>query len=323
MNQGRSSIETTAPSRTLGFMLMSAVIVAVALFLAQQAQQFRQDAKDQNPSLSLPTNLPGFSAENWYLPDDYFLGFVQIQAGVFTMGSNPAIDPMAYGNERWSLTRRQGRPELPSFYIARYETSVAQFVAYLNATGQTSSAFEGLSPDLPITGITWPEALAYTRWLDSALRQSDHTPVELRAFLENGGRVTLPSEAEWEKAARGTEGRIFPWRRGPPPEGINFNGGEIRAVNAFNCSECAWGLSDMAGNVWEMTASPMQPYPYSEADDIDAREGEALWVMRGGSFADGLGNIRTAVRGGVDPSVRNHAIGFRLVISARPIVFGQ
>ena len=56
----------------------------------------------------------------------------------------------------------------------------------------------------------------------------------------------------------------------------------------------------MAGNVWEMTASPMQPYPYSEADDLEARDGEALWVMRGGSFADGLGNIRAAVRGGVD-----------------------
>jgi formylglycine-generating enzyme required for sulfatase activity len=73
----------------------------------------------------------------------------------------------------------------------------------------------------------------------------------------------------------------------------------------------------MAGNVWEMTASPMQPYPYSEADDLEARDGEALWVMRGGSFADGLGNIRAAVRGGVDPGVRNDAIGFRLVISAR------
>ena len=76
----------------------------------------------------------------------------------------------------------------------------------------------------------------------------------------------------------------------------------------------------MAGNVWEMTASPMQPYPYSEADDLEALDGQALWVMRGGSFADGLGNIRAAVRGGVDPGVRNDAIGFRLVISTRPSV---
>ena len=315
MSQDSPSIETPVPSRTLGFMMMSAVIVAVALFLAQHREQ--HDADEQTPAFSMPANLPGFSAEHWYLPDDSALGFVHIPAGRFTMGSNPAVDPMAYGNERWSATRRQGRPELPSYYIARYETSVAQFSAYLNATGQSSSGVEGLAPDLPITGITWPEALAYTRWLDLVLRQSDQTPAELRAFLEGGGRVTLPSEAEWEKAARGTEGQVFPWRSGPPPESVNFNGGEIRAVNAVDCSECVWGLSDMSGNVWEMTASPMQPYPYSEADDLEARDGEALWVMRGGSFADGLGNIRAAVRGGVDPGVRNEAIGFRLVISAR------
>ena len=315
MSQGTPSFETPVPSRTLGFTLMSVVIVAVALFLAQQ-----QEADDQTPALSLPANLSGFSSEHWYMPDDSYMGFVHIPAGGFTMGSNPAVDRMAYGNERWSAARRQGHMELPSFYIARYETSVAQFAAYLNATGQSSSAVEGLAHDLPITGITWPEALAYTRWLDFTLRQSDRTPAELGAFLESGGRVTLPSEAEWEKAARGTEGQVFPWRSGPPPESVNFNGSETRAVNAMGCSECAWGLSDMAGNVWEMTASPMQPYPYSEADDLEALGGQALWVMRGGSFADGLGNIRAAVRGGVDPGVRNGAIGFRLVISTRPSV---
>ena len=177
MSQGTPSFETPVPSRTLGFTLMSVVIVAVALFLAQQ-----QEADDQTPALSLPANLLVFSSEHWYMPDDSSMGFVHIPAGGFTMGSNPAVDRMAYGNERWSATRRQGRLELPSFYIARYETSVAQFAAYLNSTGQSLSGVEGLAPDLPITGITWPEALAYTRWLDLALRQSDQTPAELRTF---------------------------------------------------------------------------------------------------------------------------------------------
>ena len=93
MSQGSPSIETLVPSRTLGFMLMSAVIVAVALFLAQQRKQ--QDADGQIPALSLPASLLGFSAEHWYLPDDSALGFVHIPAGRFTMGSNPAVDPMA------------------------------------------------------------------------------------------------------------------------------------------------------------------------------------------------------------------------------------
>ena len=78
-----------------------------------------------------------------------------------------------------------------------------------------------------------------------------------------------------------------------------------------------WGLSDMSGNVWELTASPMQPYPYSDDDDTENLTDDALWIMRGGSFADGLANIRAAVRGGVDPGVRNIAIGFRTVISTR------
>ena len=155
---------------------MSAVIVVVALFLAQQRKQ--QDAVGRY-RLPLPASLPGFSAERCIAGRRPWASSTYRQAA--TMGSNPAVDPLAYGNERWSATRRQGRPELPSYYIARYETSVAQFAAYLNATGQSSSAVEGLAPDLPITGITWPEA-GYTR-LDLVLRQSDQTPAELRAFL--------------------------------------------------------------------------------------------------------------------------------------------
>ena len=71
----------------------------------------------------------------------------------------------------------------------------------------------------------------------------------------------------------------------------------------------------MAGNVWEFTRSPLQDYPYSEEDDGEGLSEDALYVMRGGSFADPLNNIRTAIRGGIDPGVRNPAIGFRGVIS--------
>jgi formylglycine-generating enzyme required for sulfatase activity len=156
--------------------------------------------------------------------------------------------------------------DLPRYYISRYETSVAQFAAYLNAIGEEAGRSAADWPaDLPVTYITWPEALAYTRWLDAQLRESANTPAELKSFLEAGGRVTLPSEAEWEKAARGTEGQVFPWRNVAAEEVANFNGSRHEAVNAMNCQVCAWGLSDMSGNVWEMTASPMQPYPFSDA----------------------------------------------------------
>ena len=71
----------------------------------------------------------------------------------------------------------------------------------------------------------------------------------------------------------------------------------------------------MSGNVWELTRSPLQPYPYSEDDDLETLGEDALFVMRGGGFSDGAANIRAAVRGGVDPGVRSGTIGFRIVLS--------
>ena len=71
----------------------------------------------------------------------------------------------------------------------------------------------------------------------------------------------------------------------------------------------------MSGNVWELTRSPYQPYPYDPNDDEEDLDLDALWVMRGGHFGDPEGNVRAAIRGGVDPGARRPFIGFRLVIS--------
>jgi len=71
----------------------------------------------------------------------------------------------------------------------------------------------------------------------------------------------------------------------------------------------------MSGNVWELTRSPLQDYPYDAADDRNNLADDALWVMRGGSYADAINNVRAAVRGAVDPGVRSDSIGFRLVIT--------
>ena len=71
----------------------------------------------------------------------------------------------------------------------------------------------------------------------------------------------------------------------------------------------------MSGNVWELTRSPYRPYPYDPAIDHVDLDADALWVMRGGSYADSEQNIRTAVRGGVDPGARRPFIGFRVVLT--------
>jgi formylglycine-generating enzyme required for sulfatase activity len=91
----------------------------------------------------------------------------------------------------------------------------------------------------------------------------------------------------------------------------------VAPVGSFSCAECAFGLSDMSGNVWEWTRSPFQPYPYEPGGMPSDLEADALFVMRGGSYSDPLQNVRAATRGGADPGAGRPFIGFRLAISAR------
>lgn len=138
---------------------------------------------------------------------------------------------------------------------------------------------------------------------------------ELARLLDAGRRVTLPDEAQWEKAARGTDGRIFPWGNEPMRDRANYRGSSTMKVGSFECAECAFGLSDMSGNVWELTRSPYRPYPFDphlENVDLDA---DALWVMRGGAYGDPEQNVRTAIRGGADPGARRPFIGFRIALT--------
>ncbi|MBS24843.1 MAG: hypothetical protein CMQ28_04285 [Gammaproteobacteria bacterium] len=304
--------EITVPSRKIGFTTMTIIIAFVAYWMSQQGSittysEIRSSDTEE---------LEGFSSEAWYLPDDNLFGFVEIPTGEFTMGSDPALDRLAYENERWSSVSRQGTVFLSTFYINRFETTKAQFQQFVDDNG-LNVARDILEGDQiePVSNITWPEAVAYAQWLDSKLRDSGFTPEPLRKLLENGGSVVLPTEAEWEKAARTSDARTFPWGGRPTSEFANFNASAKRGVGAESCTACANGLSDMAGNVWEMTRSPLQDYPYDPDDDAENLRENALWVMRGGSYADDINNIRTAVRGAVDPGVRNDTIGFRVAIS--------
>ena len=187
---------------------------------------------------------------------------------------------------------------------------------FLAQTGRSADErIAGLAPDHPVAFITWTDALAYSRWLESRLRESALVPEPLKALLAEGFHVVLPNEAEWEKAARGHDGELYPWGNRPRRELANFSSAGTVPVGSISCEQCRYGLSDMSGNVWELTRSPFQNYPYDPYDDHLDLSADALWVMRGGSFLDGEGNVRGAIRGGVDPGVRNATIGFRLALS--------
>ena len=297
---------------------LAALTPLVAVWISSQIGQSAVPAEVgvAPPPASGLAALPGFRSDAWFLPDEGLLGFVEVPAGPFLMGSDATVDPLAFDIERWSQEQPQGTVDLPAFYIARFEVTVAQFRAFVEETGVRvdEQALRG-PPDHPVVAVSWPDALAYVRWLDTKLRVWPHTPASLRGLLREGWQLNLPSEAQWEKAARGTDGRIYPWGDEPRRDRANYQGRSPTAVGNFECPECPYGLLDMGGNVWEWTRSPYQPYPYDPADDSEDLEAEALWVMRGGSFGDPDRFVRAANRGGADPGARRPFIGLRVVIS--------
>ncbi|MDH3206904.1 MAG: formylglycine-generating enzyme family protein [Gemmatimonadota bacterium] len=312
--------ETNATEKRMrwGVPVAEVALVAAVWFSLQLAGS-DPGATTRRPGtdVPVPAELPGFRSDAWLLPDEPLLGFVEIPSGPFTMGSDSAEDPLAYDVERWLATQPQGIVDVPTFYIGRYEVTVAQYAAFVRETGHVVVDPTALQapPDHPVTGVAWTDAVAYTRWLERALASSATTPSALSELLRTGWRVALPSEAQWEKAARGGDGRVYPWGDDARQDRAVFGVRGTAPVGSVACPECSYGLADMSGNVWEWTRSPYQPYPYDEADDRAGLDTEALWVMRGGAFNDTAQNIRAAGRGGADPGARRPFIGFRLVIT--------
>lgn len=238
--------------------------------------------------------------------------FIEIPAGPFTMGADPATDPRAFDNEKWSPSAGEGSVDLPAFFMARHEVTVVQFSAFVRATGAAIDANATAGPPThPVTFVTWPNALAYCRWLERTLAKA---PGPLGERVRAGWHVRLPTEAQWEKAARGADRRAYPWGDRPRRDRANFEGTATTPVGRFACPECPYGLADMSGNVWEWTSSPYQPYPYDPADDRANLDADALWVMRGGHFGDSARQVRTTTRGAADPGARRAFIGFRVAL---------
>ncbi|MDA1372802.1 MAG: formylglycine-generating enzyme family protein [Proteobacteria bacterium] len=212
-----------------------------------------------------------FHSEAWYFPDEPLLGFAEIPGGPFVMGE---LD-------------EQQEVSLPTYYIARHPTTTAQFKAFIEETGYQPGqpdCLVGLA-NHPVTWVSWYEAVEYCEWLEQKLSgiATDRLAIlgrdePYRQFWEGllDGRlvVTLPSEAEWEKAARGPEGRRYPWGRGKPDlDRANYGAlfgepalGTTSAVGCFPRGATPEGVQDMAGNVWELTRTLMGSNLLGEGD---------------------------------------------------------
>ena len=241
--------------------------------------------------------------------------------------------------EGWSWRMGQREPDLSAFDVAK-DTDLKERYAGWLAQRTKDLRFRpyywghprwGLD-NRPVVGLSWYEARAYCAWLAEALEESG----QLRAFRDQRVetiairpgtiQVRLPTEAEWEKAARGDEGRRWPWegewiggRANTEEAGIK----ETCVVGTFPAGASPYGARDMAGNVWEWTSCrwgrpsfyrPDYKYPYDAADGREEPEGPDLRVVRGGSWYF-LRNARCACRDRNIPDFYNDNLGFRVVVS--------
>lgn len=229
--------------------------------------------------------------------EDRRQAMVVVEGGSFPRGST-VDDPGARPEEQPAQT-----VEISSFFIDRSPVTAAEYQRFLEATGTTASEewrrFNAPErhPDRPVVYVNWREATAYARWA--------------------GKR--LPTEAEWEKAARGTERRTYPWGDDEPDEHLAHYGGKDApaAVGQRPQSRSPCGAFDMAGNVFEWVADWFDPEYYSKAPSVDP-PGPATGqkrVLRGGSYAHDAFALRCAVRGRYAPRKRRANHSFRCVWS--------
>jgi formylglycine-generating enzyme required for sulfatase activity len=271
-----------------------------------------------------------YGEDGFYLPREEMLGFVEVPEGNFRMGSDDQ-DPDAGDDEKPQHTLH-----LPAFYMAKYPITVAQFRLFVDQSDHEPADKDSLkgAANHPVVWVNWHDALAYCRWLDEQLRAWTSAPQSLRQLLGNGYQVILPSEAEWEKAARGTGGLRYPWGNEFDPEQANFKGtsrGNPSAVGCFPGGSSPYRLLDMSGNVWEWTRSiygewdkdknelkNAYRYEYEPRDGREDLEKGNEWVrvLRGGSWRDEPKRLRCAARDWVNP--RSHGgvnCGFRVCLS--------
>jgi len=256
--------------------------------------------------------------------------FVRIPAGKFILGSKE--DDQQAGSDE----RPQQVYELKSdYWLAKYPVTNAQFELFVKETGYTTRAEKegGYSPEKngftegffwrqplgekssiadklyhPVVHVSRKDALAFCAWLNPLCGS------ELPGF-----KPSLPSELEWEKAARGEYGNIWPWGNEFDPQHCNFaesTGKGTTAVGAFSPrGDSPYGAADMAGNVWEWTRSIHRSYPYDPSDGReDASIQDQPFVVRGGSFITDRRRVRCAYRLRGMPGDRYNSLGFRVVL---------
>ena len=230
-----------------------------------------------------------------------------VPAGEFTLGSN--------SDESYRLPAQ--RLSLDAFYMDKYEVTNAHYA------------------DCVTAGICQPphETTSYFRSSYYGDARYDHFPViyvdwyMAQTYCGTWRAARLPTEAEWEKAARGTDGRTYPWGEEISCDKANYDGdpdpdlycvGETAAVGSYEGGQSPYGLYDMAGNVFEWVSSLNKAYPYDAADGREVVTGGGSRVIRGGGWAHDSHDVQVFYRSWVGPDQFESVIGFRCAMDATP-----
>jgi eukaryotic-like serine/threonine-protein kinase len=213
------------------------------------------------------------------------------------------VDQHAYPEEL-----PQHRVELDAFWIGKYPVTNRQYQAFVRAAGQRPPDHwkKGVIPtgkeQHPVVYVNWEDAAAFCRWA---------------AGLPGGQGVRLPSEAEWEKAARGTDGRIYPWGNTEPDAflcNFDLNLGDTTPVGEYSPGgDSPYGCADMAGNVCEWVADRYgaKYYESSPKSNPTGPSSSDSRVLRGGFWDSGSRYLRLSYRLWNYPEVCYYSNGFR------------
>ncbi|MBN1584035.1 MAG: formylglycine-generating enzyme family protein [Anaerolineae bacterium] len=237
---------------------------------------------------------------------DFEPEMVLIAAGEFMMGSDSRKDQHARHVER-----PQHKLHLPDYYLAKTPVTNAQYAAFVRATQRTPPSHwqEDRPPKAkenhPVVRVSWYDAIAYCKWLSGLTGQA----------------YRLPTEAEWEKAARGDKASMYPWGDRWDASRCNTKESETEdttPVGAYPQGASPYGLLDMAGNVWEWTSSLYRDYPYRKNDGREDPSSTKARVLRGGSWLNFYDSARAAYRRSYTPAYHSRIHGFRCCVSLGP-----
>lgn len=304
-------IQASAPSRSedelrlLPFLVAGLICFAIAVILGTGSWLvFGSRTRGKLPTTaetSLPSNLETTPMPETNAPvvtKPRVEGVVEVAGGEIALGG---------GETKMPLTR----VAVKDFSIAETEVTNAQYAEFVKETGHAappvwkSGAFPNGEENFPVTNVSFEDAAAFCAWLENKI----------------GYPVRLPTEAEWELAARGAGGNKYPWGSEWNNQAVisKENGGKISAVKSFPLNRSPFGAFDMAGNVWEWTQDKVEKN--EKVTDQAVREaleqGRILRVVKGGSSLIPAQQISAQARYEIPEDTKVPSVGFRYVVERK------